>query len=375
MEKYNKKTCRCCSSPMTIPPLLTYHNMPAVAQNFPDRDSLESDCGKTFDIFQCPYCGLVQILQEPVYYYKDVIRAAAVSDEMKDFRKDYFKRFVEDCGLQGKKVIEIGAGCGEYMLMAAQNDMQVYGLEHLRESVIKARELGLAVFEGYVEDADYKIPESPYDGFFILNFLEHVPEPREFLKGIASNLRDGAYGLVEVPNADFIMENKMFSEFMIDHLSYFTKDTLRLVLEMSGFEVKSCEVIWKDYIISAVVRKRSLFDADSFLKRESELLSRIDEFLKEMEKKGRKAAIWGAGHQALAVMAFAGLGDKIECVIDSAGFKQNRYTPASHIPVYGPEKISGLGIGAVLVIAGSYSDEVCRVIESRHKGVLAEKLF
>lgn len=348
--------------------------MPGMAQNFPDNSVLEKDKGTGFDIYQCPYCGLIQILQDPVYYYKDVIRAVAVSDDMKDFRRDYFKGFIEQCGLQGKKIVEIGAGCGEYMLMAAQNDIQLFGLEHHEESVLKARESGLCVFKGYIEDMDYKIPEAPYDGFYIMNFLEHIPEPRAFLQGIASNLKEESYGLVEVPNADFIIRNKLFSEFMIDHLSYFTKDSLRLMLESSGFEVKSCDVIWQDYILSAVIKKRTLFDADAFIKCESDLVSWINAYLKQMDAKGRKVAIWGAGHQALAIMALADLKDKIECVIDSAGFKQNRYTPASHIPIYAPDKVEELGIGAILVIAGSYTDEVCRNIKEKYNNVLVAKL-
>lgn len=363
------KKCRCCNNEIEIAPRLSYSNMPGIAQNFPDKNTLESDAGKEFDIYQCPFCGLIQILQKPVYYYKDVIRAVAVSDDMKDFRREYFKRFIAQCNLQGKKIIEIGAGCGEYMLMAAQNDIQIYGLEHLEESVLEAQKHGLHVFKGYIEDADYKIPEAPYDGFYIMNFLEHIPEPRIFLAGISSNLKADAYGLIEVPNADFIIKNKMFSEFMIDHLSYFTEKSLRLLLEISGFEVKSCEVIWKDYIISAIVKKRNLFDANAFIEYESDLLSCINEFLKEMNKKGRKVAVWGAGHQALAIMSLTDMKDKIECVIDSAEFKQNKYTPASHIPIYAPDKIKELKIGAVLVMAGSYSDEVAGILEKEYQGI------
>lgn len=372
--KYKIKLCRCCSSQITAPPLLTYNNMPGIAQNFPDENSLDADQGITFAIYQCQDCGLLQIVQEPVYYYKDVIRAIAVSEDMKSFRSRYFADFVRSCGLRGKKIIEIGAGAGEYMQIMAENDVQVYGLEHRRESVMKAQDHGLRVFEGYIENSSYKIPQAPYDGFYIMNFLEHIPDPKAFLKGIAFNLADGAYGLVEVPNTDFILENKMFSEFMLDHLSYFTKNTLRVMLETSGFEVLSCQVVWNDYILSAIVRKRKYLDVSSFETHESKLILWLNGYLDEMHANGRKVAIWGAGHQALAIMALADLKDKVECVIDSAAFKQNKYTPASHIPIYGPDKIRELGIGAILVMAGSYSDEVCAVIQKNYQDVWVKKL-
>lgn len=368
------KRCRCCANIITEKPSLSYKNMPGKAQNFPDINTVSDDKGMDIDVYQCPFCGLIQILQEPVYYYKDVIRAVAVSEDMREFRKDYFKSFVAECQLQGKKIIEIGAGSGEYMEMMAQNNVRVYGLEHLHQSVEKAKSRGLQIFEGFVEDADYKIPEAPYDGFYIMNFLEHIPLPREFMKGIAANLKREAYGIVEVPNGDFIIRNQMFSEFMLDHLAYFTKETLTLLLESSGFEIKSCQVIWKDYIISAIVKKRNKFDANSFIVKQDNLVRAINDFLDDMKKNGKKVAVWGAGHQALATIAMAEMQDKIECVIDSANFKQNKYTPATHIPIYAPDKIDELDIGVILVMAGSYSDEVCRMIRTKYENIVIKTI-
>jgi 2,4-dienoyl-CoA reductase-like NADH-dependent reductase (Old Yellow Enzyme family) len=44
-------------------------------------------------------------------------------------------------------------------------------------------------------------------------------------------------GLVEVPNFDMLIEKRMATEFIADHLSYFTANTFRTALELSGFEV------------------------------------------------------------------------------------------------------------------------------------------
>lgn len=294
------------------------------------------------------------------------------NDEKMQMLRKYHN--VAECKLQGKRIIEIGAGCGEYMKMAAQNDVCVYGLEHLHQSVERAQNEGLHVFEGFVEDAGYRMPGAPYDGFYIMNFLEHVPEPREFVKGIAANLKQGAYGMVEVPNGDFIIKNQIFSEFMLDHLSYFTKESLTLLLELSGFEVMSCQAIWNDYIISAIVKKRGELDVASFAFQQEKMICSINDFLDDMKRMGRKVAVWGAGHQALAIMALAGMQGKIECVIDSADFKQNKYTPATHIPIYGPDKISELGIGAILVMAGSYTDKVSKIIKKTYGDVFVRKV-
>lgn len=363
------KKCRCCESLIVNNPLLHYENMPGRAQNFPDIMQIKEDKGINLDVYECPYCGLVQIFGEPVSYYRDVIRAIAVSEEMREFRKQYFHEFLIKCNLLGKKVIEIGAGCGEYMEILEAEDVDVYGIEHLEKSVQAARHKGLHVSQGFVENSQTEIHGAPYDGFYTMNYLEHIPEPKEFLKGILNNLTEDGCGLVEVPNGDLIFKKYMFSEFMLDHLSYFSKESLSRMLELSGLEVVSCEVIWHDYILSAIVKRRKQISVEKFKTEQERLIEEAREYINMMQKKGKKVAIWGAGHQALAFLSLAKLQTCLECVIDSAEFKQNKFTPATHIPIVSPSKIKELEIGAVIIMAGSYSDEVQRMIQKNYKQI------
>ena len=43
-----------------------------------------------------------------------------------------------------------------------------------------------------------------------MSFLEHIPQINQFLKGIRNNLNENALGLVEVPNFDMIIQEKLF---------------------------------------------------------------------------------------------------------------------------------------------------------------------
>lgn len=364
-----QKKCRCCKGIIKGVPILEYQNMPGVAQNFPDKNTLNDDKGILLKVYQCQNCGLIQLLDEPVFYYRDVIRASAVSEEMKEFRSGYFRDFVDKYHLSGKKVIEIGTGKGEFLALMKQTGVDAFGIEHCRESVEACNETGLAVFEGYVDREDYEIPQAPFAGFFIMNFLEHIPDPTMFLQGICNNLTDDAVGLVEVPNTDMIIKNLMFSEFMLDHLMYFTKDTLTHLLEQNGFEVLECNSVWHDYCLAAVVKKRRALDLAVFYERQNEITRQIHDFIAVNAERGKKTAVWGAGHQALAVMALADLKGKIEFVVDSAVFKQHKYTPGTHIPIVSPAELESGKVGAVLVMAASYSDEVARIVRERYKGM------
>ncbi|NQT22498.1 MAG: methyltransferase domain-containing protein [Candidatus Omnitrophica bacterium] len=300
---------------------------------------------------------------------------------MKDFRRKQFGSFVQKFSLKGKKVIEIGCGRGEYLSIMQKFGVEVYGLEHSAASVRQCIKNGLKVSKGFIESSTDSLNDFPFDAFFILNFFEHLPDPNSTLRGIYNNLTDDAIGLVEVPNFDMILRNKLFSEFIGDHLFYFTKETLSSTLRQNGFEIIECNEVWHEYIISAVVhpvkssvvgmakplfhrvKKRKKMDISHFYKYQTQLKNEIEEYIRRF--KDKKVAIWGAGHQALAIISLMSLADKIKYVIDSAPFKQGKYTPATHIPILSPDILEQDPVDGIIVMAASYSDEVARTIRQK----------
>jgi len=342
--------------------------MPAVAQHLPDKHSLQDDRGVNLMIYQCLGCGLVQLGNEPVSYYKEVIRAVAVSPEMREFRMKQFSDFVNKYALKRKKIIEIGCGRGEYLSILFQTGVKAHGMEYSGDSIKQCIKNGLDVQAGFIKDENSKIEGAPFDAFFMLSFLEHLPNPKETLRGIGNNLKDGAVGLVEVPNFDMIFRKKLFSEFTTDHLLYFTKDTLETALALSGFSVVECDEVWHDYIISAVIKKKAALDMSDFYLHQEKIASEIRKYVRRL--KGKKLVVWGAGHQSLAAISLFGLADKIKYVVDSALFKQGKYTPTTHLPIVSPDEFFTDSVDAIIIMAGSYSDEIKRIIrEESNKNI------
>ena len=355
--------CRVCANPLFDRPLVRYANMPRVAQFFPDASTREADRGLDLIVWQCSGCGLVQLDGDPVHYYKDVIRAAGLSPEMREFRQAQFGGFVQRFSLAGKKVIEIGCGRGEFLSVLRDAGAAASGLEHAEASVAACRAAGLDVAQGFVEGPDHVIAGGPFDGFAILNFLEHHPDPNATLRGIHRNLSADAVGLVEVPNFDMMLRERQFAEFMSDHLLYFTTGTLTTTLNLNGFEVLDCSEQFHGYILSATVRKRAPLDLSAFHNQQARLRDEIHAYINRFGP--RRVAIWGAGHQALAIMSLLDLGGSIRYVVDSAPFKQGKFTPATHLPIVAPSALETDPVDAVVVIAAGYSDEVARIIRSR----------
>ena len=152
--------CRVCARPYFKEALLNFANMPKAAQHMPTIENLTSDRGIDLEVCQCQKCGLEQLTNDPVPYYKDVIRASAFSGEMKDFREDQFKDFVQQYNLQDKKVIEIGTGKGEYLSLMKDAGANAYGIEHAQESVDECLSAGLQVTKEYINHWGYWIHRS-----------------------------------------------------------------------------------------------------------------------------------------------------------------------------------------------------------------------
>jgi len=355
----NVARCRICRLEFDAQPLLTYENMPASAQGFPEAASLTQDIGARLDVIQCPGCGLIQLGNQPVSYHREVIRATAFSAEMGEFRRRQFAEFVATHGLADKKVFEIGCGRGEYLTLMREAGTRACGIEFAEPSVQVCLQAGLEVTRGYIED-DAPLPGAPYDAFFCLNFLEHMPDPGTVLRGLGANLAPKAVGLMEVPNFDMILQQRLFSEFISDHLLYFTTDTLTNALRLNGFDVLDCRPVWHDYILSATVRKRGGIDLSCFGEQRARLRRELHAFVEDCGEGG--VAVWGAGHQALAMLALADLGEKIRYVVDSAPFKQSKFTPATHVPIVAPATLVSSPVSAVIVMAAAYSDEVVRTL-------------
>ena len=123
--------------------------------------------------------------------------------------------------------------------------------------------------------------------------------------------------------------------------------------------------MWYNYIISAVVRKRRVTGLNKLKQHQFKIRDEIREFVNLYDNK--QVAIYGAGHQSLAVISLAEIGDKVKYVVDDATFKQDKYTPATHVPIVSKESLILDPPSAIIIMAASYSDEVAKKISKDDK--------
>jgi SAM-dependent methyltransferase len=358
--------CRFCKLESNCNHILTLEKQPLSAQGFFDtRDkSLRT---LNLEIYECSQCGLVQHNSKEVKYYKDVIRAIAYSPEMKKFRLEQLKKWVKDFGLHDKNILEIGAGEGEYLdLLNEAGAQNLFAIENSPRSIKILQKKNYNSQKGFLDSSFVNSWNISFNGIVSFNFLEHWPDLHTGLKQIKMLMSNDGVALIEVPNFTYMLENGIFSEFTVDHIYYFTEKTLRNVLQSVGLEIISIKSIWKDYILSAKVRRRKNVDISKILLNKREQSRSLVNFLSNY--KG-VVVVWGAGHQALSLMAMISAENYIKYVVDSAPFKQGKFCPGSGLQIFSPTQLKIDCPQCIIVMGAAYSDEIINIINNDFKNV------
>ena len=100
--------CKLCGNPLSSIESLQIPNFPSVVQYFPKVASDSINLKSVLLVNRCKYCNLVQLMNNPVWYYKEVIRYNSVSEEMRKFRTTKFRSFIEEFSLTIKSILEVG---------------------------------------------------------------------------------------------------------------------------------------------------------------------------------------------------------------------------------------------------------------------------
>ena len=398
-------TCIACGHALS--PLMTLDDMPASAQNIPAASELAEDHPLSLTLCQCPSCGLVQFDTEPVDYYRDVIRAGGGTRTMTRLRHEEYARLLtamQEHHIHGRRIVEVGCGRGEFLRMwqnlaedpegaaALARDQErdplsgqpnaaplhLVGLEHKPSLVEEANAVAdkkYRVYEGFAT-GDVRYPEGPFDAFVQFNFLEHQPDPCDMLRNIGRNLKPQALGLITVPSFEYILRYNGYYELLRDHIANYTEFTLQKLLQDCGFELLSMDLVNRD-TIEAIVRKADpdelselhysgrLIDVSALRDSYDRLSASVNAHIDHLSESQRTMAIWGASHQGFTLAATTKLSGRVEYIIDSAPFKQGRFSPASHIPIVAPDYAVAHPVDEILIVAPGYTDEIAGIIRER----------
>jgi len=199
-----------------------------------------------FAVVTCNSCNLHFI---PPYYrkkinygnYKDEKVTEAVRQgnnwvkvQRHKLRFDFIKKYKPSGDL-----FDLGAGWGHFMLAGKELGYNVYGIEISEQPYLYSKnDLKLPVdhidFFAMKEDKQYDIVT-------LWDVLEHIDEADKFVEKIARITKKDGILVLQVPQIDsyFAKKHKDNWKMMgLDHVNYFGKDTITILLEKYGFKVE-----------------------------------------------------------------------------------------------------------------------------------------
>lgn len=363
-----RRNCLVCGAPLFDKPLFVQKNMPGVSQNLPSFEEVATDLPIVYKICQCSGCGLVQFDCDPVSYYKDSTRAGERCEVLVDLRKKQYKALIDTYNLNGKKLIEIGAGKGGFLKTLkemTEYSIKEFGIEYNQEFVRIAREVeGVNVFRGDIEDEKIVMEGAPYDAFVSFAYPARLIKPNVMLKNIYDNTTDDAVGLIQVPSLEHLLQPGGFYDITRDHISYFDKSSLSFWLQKNGFEVIESGQVLQMYIY-AIVKKRKPYELNKIWSDVYDVADSMIEYVHNIKGRDEKVAVWCAGHFAFTVLSISGVGRDVSYIIDNAEFKKNRFSPASHVPIFGPEHFAEEPVENIIILGPIYVDEIIKEIREK----------
>jgi hypothetical protein len=96
------------------------------------------------------------------------------------------------------------------------------------------------------------------------------------------------------------------------------------------------------------------------------------EFLLTAARQGKRVAGYGAPGKSATLLNYCGIGkDLIEYTVDRSPYKQGRFLPGTHIPIYHPDRIRETKPDYVVILPWNLKDESWNSCSSSVNGAAA----
>jgi hypothetical protein len=97
----------------------------------------------------------------------------------------------------------------------------------------------------------------------------------------------------------------------------------------------------------------------AFAERAQAVKHRLLEFLIRCRREGARVAGYGAPGKGNTLLNYCGIrGDLLEYTVDRNPYKQGKFLPGTHIPIFAPERIAETRPDYLLVLAWNLREEI-----------------
>ena len=205
-----------------------------------------------FRVVSCRACSLVYVNprltmealaglynDQVISYAHYYVKTAAVDARSFAKRLDLIERQLGGPDRRGR-LLELGCGPGTFMKVAAERGWQVQGIDVNAEAVAHCHEAGLDVVCGTFPHEHFA--GQTYELAVMSDFIEHVTDPVGVLREVRELLVPGGLVFITTPDVGSPLARAAGERWPhlkpVEHLTYFSRDTARDLLERAGYRVE-----------------------------------------------------------------------------------------------------------------------------------------
>jgi 2-polyprenyl-3-methyl-5-hydroxy-6-metoxy-1,4-benzoquinol methylase len=367
--------------------------MSPLCETYPSPDEL--NCGETYyplHVYVCEECFLVQLEQyeSPESIFSDYAYFSSYSDSWLKHSKEYCDKMIARFGLDAQSsVTEVASNDGYLLQYFVQRGVPVLGIEPAGNVAKVAVEKGvptLVRFFGTHLARELAAEGHCADVVLGNNVLAQVPDLNDFVEGLKILLKPNGVLTLEFPHLLRLIERNEFDTIYHEHFSYFSLLTTVRVLESHGlsvFDVEelvthggslrvyACRSENETHHLEPAVQgliaeeKRAGLDSlagyKSFAQQVKETKFALIEFLLSAAREGKSVGGYGAPGKSATLLHYCGIGkDLIQYTVDRSPYKQGRFLPGNHIPIYHPDRIRETKPDYVVILPWNLKEEIMK---------------
>ena len=383
------KACRFCGA--GLQQTFVDLGMSPLCETYPSTADLNG--GESYyplHVYVCESCWLVQLeeYESAEKIFSDYAYFSSFSDSWLKHCEKYCAAMKTRFGL-GKNsfVVEVASNDGYLLQYFVRDGVPVLGIEPAANVAKVAVEKGvpsLARFFGTDLAKTLAAEGRCADLLLGNNVLAQVPDLNDFVEGLKILLKPDGVLTLEFPHLLRLIELNEFDTIYHEHFSYFSLISTIKIMEAHGLrvfdveELKShggslrvyaCRTNSQIHTLQANVQKvigdeinaglDTIEGYQAFARQVKETKFALLDFLLTAAKQGKKVAGYGAPGKSATLLHYCGIGkDLIEYTVDRSPYKQGRFLPGNHIPIYHPDRIRETKPDYVVILPWNLKDEI-----------------
>lgn len=335
----------------------------------------------------CEECALVQILETvapELLFCADYPYFSSVSTTLLEHSRLNVKDLIDRRKLTTDSlVIELASNDG-YLLQFYRNaGVPVLGIDPAIGPAERARERGIPTeIDFFSADYAQRLVDDgkKADVIHANNVLAHVADTNGFVDGIARLLKHDGIAVIEHPYVRDLIENNQFDTIYHEHLCYFSVLSLDKLFRRHGLYLQDIRrlaihggslrlYVSKQSHPSANVQNLletelalgmdKLGFYESFGGRVKGVCTALRRLLEDLKARNALIAAYGAAAKGSTLLNVANIGpDLVDFVVDQNVFKQGRFMPGQHLPIYPTGELINRLPDYTLVLAWNFASEI-----------------